>query len=56
MNNIYKLKPCPLCGSDATIAHFMPEDEHAVICFDCFNESDKYETVAKAIEEWNRRR
>lgn len=52
---IQKAKPCPDCGASATIAHFLPEDEHAVICCKCFAETNKHETVEKAIEEWNRR-
>ena len=51
-----KLKPCPFCGSAATLTHFVEENAHAVFCPSCFIMTTLYETVEGAVSVWNRRR
>ena len=47
-----KLKPCPFCKGEAGV---MSKDWCFVFCKECDAEADSYETIAEAIDAWNRR-
>ena len=51
-----ELKPCPFCGGEASIAkghdgELLPW----VMCRECGAETYCFDSVAEAIEAWNRR-
>jgi len=50
------LKPCPFCGSDATV-EFYDDGGWCVACDEsgCANMDNTYSTEAEAIAAWNRR-
>jgi len=61
-----ELKPCPFCGSKATISHNFNYEPDGVICLHCHAfvkwtnfEMGKKETFGEAqgrlLEKWNRR-
>lgn len=64
-----KLKPCPFCGGEATIAQFEPRlhrpisnHPYAVYCPNCdllfgwdTDYGGEFDTVEEAIAAWNRR-
>lgn len=64
---MYKLKPCPFCGSTAVYKTFERgylDDSAVIFCNACKvsvkledNDQEGYndETVRRAIKEWNRR-
>lgn len=51
-----KLKPCPKCGNHIlsfVIGVVVPK--FAVLCEECGEETDFFDTKNKAVEAWNRR-
>ena len=51
-----KLKPCPKCGNH--ILSFIigiVTPKFAVLCEECGEETDFFDTKNKAVEVWNRR-
>ena len=51
-----KLKPCPKCGNH--ILSFIigiVTPKFAVLCEECGEESNWYNTKNEAVEDWNRR-
>ena len=51
-----KLKPCPKCGNH--ILSFIigiVTPKFAVLCEECGEESNWYNTKSEAVEDWNRR-
>ena len=51
-----KLKPCPVCGNHRlsfVVGVVVPK--FAVLCEECGEESNWYNTKNEAVEDWNRR-
>ena len=57
--DMHELKPCPFCGSQPitfNTGNAYPEIYYRVICpNNCCMQSKLYDSLADAIEAWNRR-
>ena len=51
-----KLKPCPVCGNHIlSFVTGIAAPKFAVLCEECGEESNWYNTKNEAVEDWNRR-
>ena len=48
-----KLKPCPRCSNEPSLAKHRVRREYFIICHHCFTEI--FLTKEEAIEAWNRK-
>ena len=51
-----ELKPCPFCGSEATI--WLSPDRRTLFvqCDECLTKSDLFRSIDEAVQAWNRRK